>query len=300
MFFTTGTNPKLAKNLAEKTGLLLGRAQLGRFTDGEVKFTLEEPVTDQQVFVMGSTHPPAENLLELLTILNTVKINGAKQIIAVIPYFGYAKSDRPDRPNVPINARLFAKFIKAAGADKIIAVNLHSQYVQDYFRPNLVHLSAGHLLVRAVKVWQLSNVVVAAPDMGGKKRAEEFSLALLGHDKICLIEKFRPTADKATVRKIHDGVAGKNVIIVDDMVQTGGTLISAGDALKGQGAEEIYIALTHFVFSGGAIKKLASLPDVKKVVFTDTIPMPADVHLPGKFEIISVVDLLCQAVREVI
>lgn len=298
--FATGTNQALAKQIAAKAGWEWGKAELDRFADGEVRFVLKEDVAGQESAVLGSTSPPGENLLELVTIINTLKINGAKSVIAVIPYFGYAKSDRVERAGLPVNARLFAQFFKAAGADKVIAVNLHSEAVESFFKLPLVHLSSIPLLAdHFARLGEHSagydlNLMVATPDLGGEKRAREFA-DFLGVDHVVVVEKRRPADDQAEVVKVRDGVEGKDVVVVDDMVQTGGTLLAAGEALKKMGAKDIYIAVTHFVFSAGAVEKLAAVPYFKEIVITDTITPPE--NLPEKFKVLTVEPLLVNALK---
>lgn len=290
LLFATNSNPDLAKSLTENK-LVLGKCQVGRYADGEVMIKLDTNVKNENILVLGSSNPPAENLVELLSLINTIKINGAAKVTAVIPYYGYAKSDHTDRPGFPVNARLFANFLKEAGADQVISVNLHSQAVESFFTIPLVHLSAMPLLANHFKTLNIPNLAVATPDQGGADRAKEFAQTL-GIDKVIIVEKYRPTHDVAKVVKVIDGAKGKNIILADDMIQTGNTLLAAAKALKDLGALDIYVAATHLVYTGPPVANLSKSDLIKQVVVTNTIPTPKEVTLPEKFHVLDISPLL--------
>ncbi len=296
LLFATNSNSDLVENIVKLTGLRLANYRLGRFVDGEVSLHLDSPVALKVAFVLGSFYPPAENLLELLTLINTLHINGAAKIVVVIPYMGYGKSDRLDRPNIPVNARLFVQALEMAGADQFITLNLHSQLISRYFRNPHLEISAMDLFAKRLEALGLTDLTVVTPDQGGIERATAYAKDL-GKNDIVVIEKHRPADDETEVIKINGDVAGKNVILVDDMIQTGKTLITAATALKKQGAADIYAAVTHFVYSAGALEFLTDNPDFKKIFITNSIPVPAGTKLSEKFEVLPIQEILAYAIK---
>lgn len=298
LLFATSSNPGLAQLLVDSGRFRLGQAELGRFKDGEIAYKILEPVNDQEVYVLGSTYPPAENFLELVTVINTLKINQVKKITLIIPYFGYAKSDRTNRPNVPVNARLFTKFLEFAGIDAVVALNLHSDLCVQNFSVPMIHLSAMSLFAQFVRnSFNLNNPTVASPDLGGVVRAQEFAKSF-GLSQIITVEKYRPADDQAIDLRVDGNPKDKDIIIVDDMTQTGNTLIAAANSLKKLGAHKIYAAVTHLVYSGPALTNLITANIFEKFIITDSIPTPSNTKLPDQFTVLPISNLILNAIPE--
>jgi len=294
--FSTKSNPGLAMKLIEKAPCLAGgKCLISHYKDGEILVHIDENIKGKKVFVLGSTFPPAENILELIILINTLKENGAKKIIVLMPYFGYGKQDKMKYSGDAMSAKLMANIIDLAGADKIIALDLHSEMAGSYFK-KLKHLSAVDTLAAYFKNIGLKKTVIISPDKGGIERAKRFA-SCLEIKKIVVIEKYRPKVDENKVIKIKGRVKGRNIIIVDDMTQTGGTLIESAKALKKEGAGDIYIALTHLVPTGPAIKNLEKDRNIKKIVVTDSIKLPPGLYKSKKFEIISCVDIFANNLK---
>jgi len=294
--FSTKSNPGLAMKLIEKAPCLAeGKCLISHYKDGEILVHIDENIKGKKVFVLGSTFPPAENTLELIILINTLKENGAKKIIVLMPYFGYGKQDKMKYSGDAMSAKLMANIIDLAGADKIIALDLHSEMAGSYFK-KLKHLSAVDTLAAYFKNIGLKKTVIISPDKGGIERAKRFA-SCLKIKKIVVIEKYRPKVDENKVIKIKGRVKGRNIIIVDDMTQTGGTLIESAKALKKEGAGDIYIALTHLVPTGPAIKNLEKDRNIKKIVVTDSIKLPPGLYKSKKFEIISCVDIFANNLK---
>ncbi len=294
LIFYAHSNEVLAKKLAKLSGLQIGMADIKKFADKEIFVLIKENVKNKIVYVLGSTFPPAENLIELLILIHTLKANGAKKVQLIIPYFGYAKADHIDPPGMSLAAKLMVELFETSGVDEFIAVDIHSPTVVNFFKKPLLHISAIPLLAGYFKKKKLKDLAIASPDLGGVKRAAEFA-KILQIDQIVTIEKYRPTFDQVKVEKVVGEIKGKNIIIVDDMIQSGSTIIKAVQALKKHGAKDIYVAVSHLVFSGPSVPLLAKNKDIKEVVFADTILPKA--KLPMKFKKISVADLLCSIVH---
>ena len=294
LFFSTNTNPELARHIAKSARLKLGRLEIKNFSDGELYVRPIDKIRGETTWVMGSTMPPSDNLMKLLILLNALKTAKAKKINLIIPYFGYARQDWIDQPNAPLTAKLMADLLAAAGADKIFTFNLHSEQNEKFFTVPLVHLSAYPALSEYFKKFRLENLMVFSPDQGGIHRAEQFA-KLYGKKNLAgpvgYCKKFRPKPNMAVVtlpKKFN--VRGKNIILVDDIIDTAGTLVGAADALHKAGAHAIYAAATHGVLSGPAILKLKKSP-IKRVLITDTYPLPKEKQI-SKIKIISVAPLL--------
>jgi len=296
LLFATNSNQDLVEEIRKLTGLTLANYRLGRFADGEISLRLDSPVALKIAFVIGSFYPPAENLLELLTLINTLHINGVAKIVAIIPYLGYGKSDRLDRPNIPVNARLFIQALEMAGADQFITLDLHSPHLSRYFRVPHQELTAVNLFAKHLQLLGLTNLTVATPDQGGFERATTYAKDL-GMNDVVVIEKYRPADDETKVVKINGDVSGKNVILIDDMIQTGKTLLTAASALKQNGAADIYIAATHFVYSAGALEALTNDSNIKKIFITNSIPVPTEVKLSEKITVLPIENLLADAIK---
>ncbi len=293
LLFTSSDDSNLAQNIIANVPLLRqGRCRFGHFIDGEVMFYLDEPVRNKPCFVLGNTGPPADNLLSMFTIVNTLKINGAKPIISVVPYLGYARSDR-DKPLQPINSKLFAEFLKQAGASQIICLDLHSKLNIKYFTIPLTHLSALPLMADIYQSLNIPNLTIATPDLGGLDRAKLFAKAL-GFKDVVVIEKYHPSIQSTVPLKITGDVNNKNVILVDDMIQSGGTLLAAAKLLRSKGAKNLYIAVTHCVYQSKGINLLTSTSLFKKILITNSLN-PQE-KLPSKVSIVDISHLLSMAI----
>lgn len=288
LIFSTNSNIALAKKVANISNLKIGKADIKKFADQEILVLIKEKVKNKEVYVLGSSFPPADNLLELLVLVHTLKVNGAKKIKLIIPYFAYAKADHIDPPGSLV-AKLMVKLIEEAGATQIIAIDLHSLLVEKFFKKPLMHISAIPLLADYFKKQKIENLVIASPDLGGVKRAKKFA-KILNINQIITIEKHRPTFDQVQVKQVLGDVKNKNVIIVDDMIQSGNTIIKAAQALKKKGANDIYVAATHLVFTGPSVTFLRKNKSIKQVVFTDSISPKS--KLPLKFKKLSIANLI--------
>lgn len=293
MIFYINNTRQLALSVAKKTGISLGKFSVSRFKDGEIFVQLKEDVKGKDVCVLGSGNPPADNMLELLVLISTLKENGASKVNVIMPYFAYAKSDRITPEGSSLNAKLMANLIKTAGADSVIAVNIHSKTAESFFTVPLAHLSVMPLLAEEFKELKERDLKVISPDLGGVERVKEFARAL-GVSDMVIIKKTRPAPDKVKVLEVSGDVKNKNVVIVDDMIQSGGTMLKAIDVLKKRGAKDIYIAVAHFLFSGPALELIAKNKDIKKVIITNTI-FPSK-KLPQKFKIVKVDSLIARAI----
>jgi len=288
LLFSTGTNHDLAQNIIKKTNIKLGKVDIGTFSNGETKVFLQEDVTGKHVYALGSTFTPNDNLFTLLLLINTLKVNGAKHITAIIPYYAYAKGDHLKVPGTSLTAKLIADYIKHAGADKIICINLHSTRVEKFLGKKLIHLDMTEKLAEEFKKIMPANMLVVSPDEGGLKRAKQFAKILKVKETAC-IKKYHPSLDKTNSRGIAGNVKNKNVVIFDDMVLSGATIITATQELKKAGAKEIYLVVIHIINTGLGIKRLTHEKRIKKVVYANTIPSQ---KRPNKFKAVDVSDLI--------
>lgn len=277
---------QLAKNIASKYGIQQGDVKITEFSDGEFCPSFEETVRGNRVFLIQSTNPPADNLMELLLLCDAAKRASAKHITAVIPYFGLARQDRKDKPRVPIGAKLSAKMLMAAGATRVMTMDLHADQIQGFFEVPVDHLYSSALFIKDAEAMHLDNLCVASPDMGGAKRAHAYGSKLEADVVICYKERKKANViDKMTV--IGD-VVGKNIILVDDMVDTGGTLCKAAEMLKEKGAVSVRAYCTHGILSGPAHERIANSA-LEELVITDTIPQT---QINPKIRVISVAEML--------
>ena len=267
MIFAGTSNLPLAEKIAESIGLRLGILELKRFSDGEIWVKYGENIRGREVFLIQSTNPPAENLMELLIMIDAARRASARRITAVIPYFGYARQDRKDQPRVSITAKLMANLITEAGADRVMTMDLHASQIQGYF-----DLPVDHLYGSSIFLDHLSNLSdnlsVVSPDVGGIKIARAYAKML--HSGLIVIDKRRPKQNLAEVMNIIGEVEGKDILLVDDLIDTAGTFVGAANALKVRGAKKIYGAVTHPLLSGPAFDRLNS-SDIDKLFVTDTI-----------------------------
>jgi ribose-phosphate pyrophosphokinase len=294
--FSGNANPRLAEDICKFLRIRLGNASVSRFSGGEISVKINENVRGKDVFVIQPTSPPPnENLMELLIMIDALKRASAGRITAVLPYYGYARQDRKDQPRVPITAKLVANLITVAGASRLLTIDLHAGQIQGFFDIPVDHLYAVNVFVEYYKKLGLENLVVVSPDVGGIKMARAYSKRLAAD--LAIIDKRRINTEETAVMNILGEVEGKNAIIIDDIVATAGSLIEATQALKEQGAKDIYAAITHPVLSGPALKRIESC-SLKHITVCDTIPVE-DFKMHPKIKVLSVAALLGEAIKRI-
>ena len=293
--FTGTSNTTLAKRITDYLGISLGATEILRFSDGEIKIKFDENIRGADVFIIQPTQPPAENLMELLIMLDAAKRASARRVTAVIPYYGYARQDRKDQPRVSITAKLVANLITTAGADRVLTMDLHSSQIQGFFDIPLDHLYGSINFFEYINNLDLKNIVVVSPDVGSVKLARAYAKRL--QTSLAILDKRRPKPNNAEIVNIIGEVSGKNIIIVDDMIDTGGTLFLAADALKKRGAKDICVFCTHPVLSDNAAKKIKT-SDIKMFTVSDTIELNDD-KKNDKLNIISVANLFGEAIKRI-
>lgn len=264
------SNPELAERIAKAAGTTLGKVRLRNFSDGEIWAKYDENVRGEDLFIVQSTQPPAENLFELLMLIDAARRASARRITAVIPYFGYARQDRKDQPRVAITAKLVANLITEAGADRVITMDLHAPQIQGFFDIPFDHLYSAPVFTRVMRKLELPNLTVFSPDTGGLKLARAYAKRL--EAGLGFIDKRRPRPNVAEVMNVVGDVEGRNVLIIDDLIDTGGTFTNAVNALKEFGALKIYGACTHPVLSGNAYE-LIDASQLEQLIVTDTLPL---------------------------
>jgi ribose-phosphate pyrophosphokinase len=293
--FTGNANRSLAEAICAHLGIDLGDATVDHFADGETFVKINENIRGSDIFVLQPTFPPASNVMELLIMIDAVRRASARRVTAVIPYYGFQRQDRKDQPRVPITAKLVANLITTAGADRVMAMDLHSAQIQGFFDIPFDHLYAAPVLVDYFLRRQIPNAVVVAPDIGSVKMARAYAKRLSA--SLAIVDKRRPRPDAVEMMNVIGEVEGKNVVIFDDIVSTGSTLVEAAKALKDAGAGDIYAAATHGVLCGDAAERITSSP-VKELVVTDSIPH-APGTLPQGVRVLSVAPLLAEAIRRI-
>jgi ribose-phosphate pyrophosphokinase len=286
-------NRPLAEEIARNLGVDLCRVNLGRFADGEISVRIDENVRGNDVFIFQPTNPPAENVMELLLLIDAARRASAARITCVMPYYGYARQDRKDQPRVPIGAKLMANMIQAAGVDRVLGIDFHQHQLQGFFDVPVDHLYAMPVFTAHYRKMQLSEPVVVAPDVGSAKMARGFAKRL--NATLAIIDKRRPQPNVSEVVNVVGEVEGHDCILVDDMIDTAGTVTEAARALRNLGAKDIYICATHALLSGPARARLNDAP-IKEVAVTDTIATP-DERRPNKLCVLSVGELLSKAIR---
>lgn len=285
---------ELAQSVCKHLGQNLGRAEVTRFTDGEVFVQVEENVRGVDLFIVQSTYPPAEHIMELLMLIDACRRSSARRITAVIPYYGYARADRKDQPRVAVTAKLVAKLITEAGADRVLTMDLHSPQIQGFFDIPLDHLYAAPVIMSYFAGLQTEGIVVVAPDAGAVKMGRAFAKRL-GAD-LAIVDKRRPEPDKSEVMNVIGEVEGRNCIILDDMINTAGTICQAAVELKRRGAKRVIACATHGVFSGAALERLEGAP-IDEVTITNTLPQRGS--LPSKIRVLDVSRLLSKAILNI-
>ncbi len=294
--FAGNSNRKLAEAIAKSLNMELSIAEVGRFSDGEINVHIGETVRGRDVFIIQSTGQPVnENLMELLVMIDAVKRASAGRITAVIPYFGYARQDRKARPRDPITARLVADLIRTAGADRILTMDLHALQIQGFFDIPVDHLIGGPLLYKYFTDKVDDDFVVVSPDVGSVTRARNVASKL--GCQMAIIDKRRPKANQLEVMNIIGDIKGKKCLMVDDMIDTAGTIVQGAEALYNNGASEIYACCTHAVFSGPAIERIKN-SHITKLVVLDTIELPKEKQI-DKIEVVSVAKLFALAIENV-
>lgn len=292
-------NPELAKSIADHLDIPLTRMLLTRFSDGEVRVKIEESLRGMDVFVIQPTSAPVnEHVMELLIILDALRRASAERVNVVMPYYGYARQDKKVKPREPITARLVADLISLAGADRILAFDLHAEQIQGFFSIPVDHLYGGPLLADYLISQKICNseVVVVSPDEGGVGRAQALAQQL--DSGLAIIFKRRPEPNKSEVISVVGEVRDKICIVIDDIIDTGGSILGGVNALKAQGAKKVFVACTHAVFSGSAIERLGSCEFIEQILVTDTIRRSAD-QLGPKFKCLSVAPLLAEAIDRI-
>src|SRR6476619_1169453 len=298
--FSGNANRPLAEEICNEIGCDLGKASTERFSDGEFNFQIGENVRGTDVFIVQPTCPPTDqNLMELLVMIDTFRRASAERVTAVIPDFGYARSDKKDRPRVPIAAKLVSNLITQAGADRILTIDLHASQIQGFFDIPVDHLYAAPVVVDYFNANPINNLIVVAPDTGGAERERAYAKRL--NAGLALCDKRRERANEADVMNIVGDVSGKNCLIIDDMCDTGGTICKVAAALAKAGANEISACFTHGVLSGGAAENIAN-SHLKKVIVTNTIPTSEKTQGlvdSGQLEILNVGGLLASAIKSI-
>lgn len=268
--FTCSQSEDLAKQIAKAYGVKLGNVITSTYSDGEFQPSYEESIRGTRIFIIGSTNPGPENLMEMLLMIDAAKRASARHITAVMPYFGWARQDRKDKPRVPIAAKLVAKMLEAAGATRIITMDLHADQIQGFFEKPVDHLFASTIFLPYLKSLNLEDLTIASPDMGGSKRAYAYSKALGSDVVICY--KQRAKANIISHMELIGDVTGKNVVLVDDMVDTAGTLTKAADLMMERGAKSVRAICTHPILSGSAYERLES-SKLEELIVTNSIPI---------------------------
>ncbi|MEM9819652.1 MAG: ribose-phosphate pyrophosphokinase [Bacteroidota bacterium] len=290
LFSGTGSE-YLAEKIADYYGYSLGNKELKRFSDGEMQPVIHESVRGDYVFFIQSTFSPADNLMELLLMIDTAKRASAEYIIAVIPYFGYARQDRKDKPRVPISAKLIANLLQAAGANRIMTIDFHSDQLQGFFDIPVDHLKSEAIFIPYLKKQDLSNVIFASPDVGGVKRARTYAQYFQCSLVIC--DKYRKIANEVASMTVIGDVEGKDIILVDDLADTAGTLCKAADILIEKGARSVRALCTHPVLSGNAYENIEK-SKIDEIIVCDTIPLKKQ---SAKIKVVSTAKLFARAIR---
>jgi ribose-phosphate pyrophosphokinase len=286
-------NRGLAEEIARNLGIDLCKVNLGRFADGEISVRIDENVRGNDVFIVQPTNPPAENIMELLLLIDAARRASAARITCVMPYYGYARQDRKDQPRVPIGAKLMANMIRVAGVDRVLGVDFHQHQLQGFFDVPVDHLYAMPVFTAHYRKMALNDPVVVAPDVGSAKMARGFAKRL--NASLAIIDKRRPKPNVSEVVNVVGEVEGHDCILVDDMIDTAGTVTEAARALRKLGAKDIYICATHALLSGPAKQRLDDAP-IKEVAVTDTVFIPED-RRPKALFMLSVGELLAKAIR---
>ena len=295
--FSGTSNPKLSENIAAFLGKALGKINISTFSDGEINLEIDESIRGHDVFVIQSTcFPTNRTIIELLLFLDAAKRASAKRITAVIPYYGYARQDRKSSPRTPISAKLMADLITSAGANRVLAVDLHAAQIQGFFDIQVDNLSAKLLLADHINEKKIKELCIVSPDIGGIRRARDLSKML--DAKLAVVDKLRTEPNKSHVMNIIGKVKGKNCILVDDIIDTAGTMCAAAEELKRKGALSVRAYATHPVLSGNAIEKI-NKSVIQEVVVSDSIPLNGKALKCKKIKVLSIAELLAKAIQNI-
>ena len=294
--FTGNANPALAKEICDYLGLPLGEAFVGRFNNGEVQIMIDESVRGKDVFIIQPTsYPVNDNLMELMVMADALKRASARHITAVVPYYGYARQDRKTRGRKPITAKLVANLMQTAGITRLVTIDLHAGQIQGFFDVPVDHLFGASILAKYINEKNMEDVIVVSPDLGGVTRARDLADRIGA--PIAIIEKKRPEPGVAKVMNLIGDVAGKNCIIIDDIVDTAGSLVEGAKALEEFGAKSVTAAVTHAVLTDPASERIAN-SNIKELIVTNTIPLPENCNLPNITQL-SVAPLLGEAIMRI-
>jgi ribose-phosphate pyrophosphokinase len=293
MLLAGTANRPLAEEIAGYLGVELGEVTIRKFADGEIFVRIDENVRGRDLFIVQSTIAPADNIVELLLLIDAARRASAARINAVIPYFGYARQDRKDQPRVAIGAKLMANMVAKAGADRVLSVDFHQHQIQGFFDLPVDHLYAAPVFTRYFREKHLTNLVVVSPDVGSAKMARGYAKRLGA--SMGIIDKRRPAANVSEVMNVIGEVEGKDCLLADDMIDTAGTMAEAARALKDRGALDIYACASHALLSGPAVERLSSAP-FREIVVTNTVPVPEEKRFPS-LRVLSVAELLGRAIR---
>ncbi len=291
--FACRQSQEIGKNIANAYGVELGNVIFHTFSDGEFQPSFEESIRGSRIFLIGSTQPSSENLMELLLMIDAAKRASARHITAVIPYFGWARQDRKDKPRVPIGAKMIAKLLETAGATRIITMDLHADQIQGFFEKPVDHLYASTIFIPYLENLKLDNLTIASPDMGGSKRAYAYSKFLKSDVVICY--KQRKKANIISHMELIGNVEGKNVVLVDDMVDTAGTLTTAADLMMERGAKSVRAICTHPLLSGKAYERIEK-SKLKELIISDSIPVK---NKSKKIKVLSTAKLFAEVMKNV-
>ena len=295
--FSGTSNPKLSEKICDYLGVSLGAAKIELFPDTERIIKLEDDVRGKDCFVIQPTCSPVDtNLMELLIFLDCLRRASASRITAVIPYFGYARQDRKDEGRVPITAKLVSNLITTAGANRVLAIDLHAQQLQGFFDIPVDHLTGEIVLCKYFREKKLDQLTIVSPDVGNMKTAHKYTLRLGGD--LAIVHKRRVSGNEVEAHEVIGDVAGRNVLMCDDIIATAGTVCSAARLIKQRGAEKIIVGATHGVFAGEALKRLAEAP-IDEIVVTDTIPMSDKIKQTKNIKVLSVSSMLGEAIKRI-
>lgn len=291
--FSGTSNPALARAIAKEYGTTLGNVTLKRFSDGELYVKFEQSIRGEDIFIVQSTPPPGDNIMELLLMLDAAKRASVKRVTAVIPYFGYARQDRKDQPRVSIGSKLMANLLVEAGADRVLTMDLHAAQIQGFFDIPLDHLYASRVFIDHLSKNPIENLVVVAPDVGSLKMSRSYAKKLGA--SLAFIDKRRPKPNESEIMNIIGEVEGKNVLIVDDLIDTAGTLTNAAAAMKERGALSIVAMCTHPILSGPAFQRIEDSP-IDELLVSDTIPLrqPSE-----KIKVLTVANIFAEAIQRI-
>jgi len=293
--FAGRSNPELAGEISEYLNLPLGGLTIKNFSDGEIWVKFEENIRGTDVFLIQSTNPPAENIIELLLMIDAAKRASAHRITAVIPYYGYARQDRKEQPRVPISARVMATMLTQSGADRVLTMDLHSTQIQGFFDIPFDHLYSKIALLQHVKAQHVGNMAVLAPDVGSIPMARSYAKLL--DASLAIIDKRRPEPNRSDVMNVIGDLEGKNILIIDDLIDTAGTMTMAAKVAKEKGAKSVMSVATHAVLSGPAVQRIKDSP-IEKLIVTNTLHIPEEKRFE-KLQIISVGEVFGESIRRI-